>query len=161
MKSIILLRHAKSSWEMATSDHSRILAPRGVADAHNMGSFVASHLPMHCSIYCSTAARTKQTAEIIASYFPNTAPTIQFESDLYTFSCTDLETFIQSRKEDEQSIILFGHNEAITNFVNKFGSIPIDNVPTCGFVSLELPINSWSKLQKGITKKIKFPKDTL
>lgn len=159
MKSIILLRHAKSSWEMATSDHARVLAPRGIADAHNMGSFVASNLPMHCSIYCSTAVRTKQTAELIASYFPNTAPAIQFESKLYTFSCADLESFIQSRKENEQSIILFGHNEAITNFVNKFGSIPIDNVPTCGFVSLELPINSWSKLQKGITKKIKFPKD--
>lgn len=144
---------------MATSDHSRVLAPRGVADAHNVGSFVASHLPMHCSIYCSTAARTRQTAEIIASYFPNTASDIQFESDLYTFSCADLETFIQSRNEDEQSIILFGHNEAITNFVNKFGSISVSNVPTAGFVQLDFAKDTWKNLEKGTTTRIQFPTD--
>lgn len=161
MKTILLLRHAKSSWEMATSDHSRVLASRGITNAHAMGSFVAAHLPESYSMYCSTATRTRQTAEIITSYFPTTAAAVQYESDLYTFSCADLESFVQSRKDEDQAIILFGHNEAITNFVNKFGSIQIDNVPTCGFVVLELPINSWSKLQKGLTKKMKFPKDTL
>jgi len=56
-------------------------------------------------------------------------------------------------------LIIFGHNAAITNFVNKFGDIKIDNVPTCGFVSLQFKSGYWEKIQKGETKKIIIPKD--
>ncbi|MEY2869533.1 MAG: hypothetical protein RIR01_2030, partial [Bacteroidota bacterium] len=57
------------------------------------------------------------------------------------------------------SVILFGHNAAITNFVNKFGDVFIDNVPTSGFVSLQFDTDSWDSISKGKTKKIIMPKD--
>lgn len=66
---------------------------------------------------------------------------------------------IKSCNNDHDSIILFGHNAAITDFVNKFGDVLIDNVPTSGFVSINFKIDSWLDLKKGKTKHIVFPKD--
>jgi len=57
------------------------------------------------------------------------------------------------------NVILFGHNEAITNFVNKFGDVFIDNVPTCGFISLQFDANDWLSIENGTTLKTIFPKD--
>ena len=69
-----------------------------------------------------------------------------------------MERVIKSCSDVFDNVILFGHNEAITNFVNKFGDVFIDNVPTAGFVSLQFDTNSWGKIKKGETKKIIFPK---
>ena len=157
MKTILLIRHAKSNWEFASSDKNRVISERGIEDAHRMGEYLSPLLPNSFMIYSSTAVRAKQTALIITSYFPECAPEIRFDEALYTFSEPELTQFIQSIQSDIDSLILFGHNEAITNFVNKFGSIPIANVPTSGFVQLELEIDSWKSLQKGITKLIQFP----
>ncbi|MNE34705.1 hypothetical protein D3C80_1284360 [compost metagenome] len=70
-----------------------------------------------------------------------------------------MEKEIKSCDNSFESVILFGHNAAITNFVNKFGDVFIDNVPTSGFVSLQFEADSWGKITKGKTKKIIFPKD--
>jgi len=56
-------------------------------------------------------------------------------------------------------LIVFGHNAAMTNFVNKFGNVFIDNLPTSGFVSLQFDTDDWEKIKKGKTKKIIVPKD--
>jgi phosphohistidine phosphatase len=47
----------------------------------------------------------------------------------------------------------FGHNAAITNFVNIFGDVSIENVPTSGFVSIEFDTENWIEIKKGKTKK--------
>jgi phosphohistidine phosphatase len=52
----------------------------------------------------------------------------------------------------------FGHNAAITNFVNIFGDVSIENVPTSGFVSIEFDTENWIEIKKGKTKKIIVPK---
>jgi phosphohistidine phosphatase len=78
---------------------------------------------------------------------------------LYTFDERQLEKVIKSCDNSFESVILFGHNEAITNFVNKFGDVFIDNVPTSGFVSLQFDSDSWDTIDKGKTNKTIFPKD--
>jgi len=159
MKSTYLIRHAKSNWEFATSDKNRVISERGIEAAHRMGKFLAQCLPDTYAIFSSTAVRAKETAAIITSYFPESAPKIIYKEALYTFSEADLTQFIQSTQEDISTLILFGHNEAITNFVNKFGSISISNVPTAGFVQLDFAIDNWKTLEKGITTRIQFPTD--
>ncbi len=49
-------------------------------------------------------------------------------------------------------LMVFGHNYAITDFVNKYGSIFIDNVPTAGVVSINFDIDNWSEIFKGIAR---------
>ena len=108
---------------------------------------------------CSTAKRAQETALIFAQNFSYPIKSIVFKEELYTFDVNQLEKVIKSLNNDSESVILFGHNEAITNFVNKFGDIFIENVPTSGFVSLKFNSETWQSIEKGKTMKIIFPKD--
>ena len=82
-----------------------------------------------------------------------------FKEELYTFDDRKLENSIRSLSNSYNNVILFGHNEAITNFVNKFGDIFIDNVSTSGFVFLQFDTEDWQSIRDGKTKKVIFPKE--
>ena len=68
-----------------------------------------------------------------------------------------LEKSIKKCENLYDSLILFGHNEAITKFVNKFGDLYIDNVPTSGVVAMQFNIEHWRDLSKGKTLTTLFP----
>ncbi|KAF2511558.1 histidine phosphatase family protein [Flavobacterium zhairuonense] len=159
MKNLILIRHAKSSWEAPLKDFDRPLMKRGILDAHEVSSNISKYLPKTYIIWSSTAARAAETALIFAQNISYPLESIVFKDDLYTFDDKQLEKVIKSCDNSLESVILFGHNEAITNFVNKFGDVFIDNVPTSGFVSLQFDTESWDALNKGKTHKTIFPKD--
>jgi phosphohistidine phosphatase SixA len=84
---------------------------------------------------------------------------IQYEDDLYTFDASDLEKFIKTINNNIRNVLIFGHNGAITDFVNKFGDVYVDNVPTSGLVSINFEINNWKDIQKGKTITTLFPKE--
>ncbi len=79
--------------------------------------------------------------------------------DLYTFDENQLEKVIKSLNNDLENVIVFGHNAALTNFVNKFGDIFIENVPTSGLIWIKFNNPKWSLLKKGKIQKILFPRD--
>ncbi|MEL1253452.1 histidine phosphatase family protein [Flavobacterium sp. DGU38] len=159
MKNLILIRHAKSSWEAPLKDFDRPLMKRGILDAHNVSVAIGEFLPKTYTIWSSTAARATETAIIFAQNLSYPLESILFKDELYTFDERHLEKVIKSCDNSLESVILFGHNEAITNFVNKFGDVFIDNVPTSGFVSLQFDSDSWDAIDKGKTHKTIFPKD--
>ncbi len=159
MKNLILIRHAKSSWEAPLKDFDRPLMKRGILDAHDVSSNISKFLPKTYIIWSSTAARALETALIFAQNISYPIESIVYKDDLYTFDEKQLENVIKSCDNSLESVILFGHNEAITNFVNKFGDVFIENVPTSGFVSLQFDTESWDQLNKGKTHKTIFPKD--
>ncbi|PAM93848.1 histidine phosphatase family protein [Flavobacterium sp. IR1] len=159
MKNLILIRHAKSSWEAPLKDFDRPLMKKGILDAHKVSGQIAEFLPKTYIIWSSTAARASETALIFAQNLSYPIESIVYKDDLYTFDDKQLEKVIKSCDNSLESVILFGHNEAITNFVNKFGDVFIENVPTSGFVCLKFETESWDKLSKGRTQKTIFPKD--
>jgi phosphohistidine phosphatase len=159
MKNLILIRHAKSSWEAPLKDFDRPLMKRGILDAHNVSGTISNFLPKTYIIWSSTAARASETALIFAQNLSYPIESILYKDELYTFDDRQLEKVIKSCDNSFESVILFGHNEAITNFVNKFGDVFIENVPTSGFVSLQFEEDSWDKINKGKTHKTIFPKD--
>jgi phosphohistidine phosphatase len=110
-------------------------------------------------IWSSSAERASETALIFAQNISYPIESIDYKDELYTFDENKLEKVIKSCNNGIESVILFGHNEAITNFVNKFGDAFINNVPTAGFVSLQFDTDNWNTIKKGKTKKIIFPKD--
>ena len=109
-------------------------------------------------IWSSTASRASETALIFAQNISYPIENIIFKSDLYTFDGHELEKVIKSCSDLYDNVILFGHNEAITNFVNKFGDVFIENVPTSGFVSIKFDTENWESLSKGQTQKTIFPR---
>lgn len=159
MKQLILVRHAKSSWEAPLRDYDRPLTSRGIKDAHLVSSHIVNHIPKTFLVWSSAAKRASETAIIFAQNISFPVESIVFKEELYTFDERKLEQLIKSCSDDCGNLIVFGHNEAITNFVNKFGNILIDNVSTSGFVNIIFEQNSWKDLDKGVTKKVVFPSD--
>ena len=159
MKNLILIRHAKSSWEAPLHDKDRPLTSQGMQSAHLVSSNVAKFLPKTFSIWSSTAERAMETALIFAQNINFPLESILYKDELYTFDERKLEKVIKTYSNGYDSIIIFGHNEAITNFVNKFGDVYIDNVPTAGFVHIEFDNENWDTINKGKTKKTLFPRD--
>lgn len=159
MKNLILIRHAKSSWDGPVNDKDRHISNIGMKDAHLISSNVLNYLPEKFVILSSNAKRAIETATIFAQNWMCLFESIIFKDDLYTFDENQLERTIKSCNNDYENVILFGHNAAITNFVNKFGDILIDNVPTSGFVSINFNCQNWNLLSKGKTVKTLFPRD--
>jgi phosphohistidine phosphatase len=157
MKNLIIVRHAKSSWKAPLDDIYRPLSRKGIKEAHFVAEHCTKYLPSKFVIWSSTAKRASETAVIFAQTILYPLESIVYKEDLYTFELQKLENVIKSCSNVFENVIIFGHNEAITSFVNKFGDVKVKNVPTAGFVSIEFDTNSWKKISKGKVKKIIFP----
>jgi len=159
VKKIILIRHAKSSWDFPIKDHDRPLSNRGIQDAHLVSEVLGGILPKLNYILSSTAKRASETAELIAQCLNWPTDRIVFDEKLYTFDGLQLSKIVKSFNDGYENVIVFGHNDAITEFVNTFGDLYINNVPTCGVVMISFDVNSWSLIKKGSTTNTIFPRD--
>ena len=159
MKKLILIRHAKSSWEYDVIDHQRPLKERGYKDAA-LVSKVLQKLNLNIDfVLCSDAVRTRMTSEIFISELNINPEIVKLNHDLYDFSGNDLIRTIKSCDTTVNTLMVFGHNHAITDFVNTYGSTFIDNVPTSGVVIIEFDIDNWKALKPGITQNTFFPRN--
>ena len=156
---IILIRHSKSSWDFPLRDFDRPLTEIGIDKAIKIAKKTKEFIPQQFTIWSSSAKRASDTAKLIVQKWDLDANAITFSDALYTFDEKKLEELVKSCPNDCDNLILFGHNNAITDFVNKFGDIFIDNVPTAGFVSIIFETNNWKTITKGTTIKILFPRD--
>jgi phosphohistidine phosphatase len=159
MKKLILMRHAKSDWSQPAGDFERPLLPSGINDARRVGAALAEQVPEHYVVWSSTARRAMQTAFIVANSIGCPTENIILKQELYTFDMRGLERCIKTCDNLYDSLIVFGHNEAITDFVNKFGDIFIDNVPTAGCVTINFGPNNWDAIGIGITGQVILPRD--
>ncbi|KAA5821490.1 histidine phosphatase family protein [Algibacter amylolyticus] len=159
MKKLILIRHAKSSWEFNLNDHERPLKSRGVTDANLVSKKLCYALKTIDLVLCSDAQRTKLTAEIFISALGIEENLVKFNPNLYDFSGENLVRIVKDVHDSVNNLMVFGHNHAITAFVNTFGTKHIDNVPTSGVVIIEFDIEKWSALKPGKTLKTIFPRD--
>lgn len=159
MKKLILVRHAKSSWEYNVIDHERPLKKRGINDAQIISKDLITNFLDVDLVLSSDAMRTKSTASIFISNLNINEEIFTLNHDLYDFSGENLVKTIKQCHDKINCLMVFGHNHAITTFVNTFGDKYIDNVPTCGVVIIEFEINSWKNLNQGKTLKTVFPRD--
>ena len=160
MKTLYLLRHAKSSWDdPELRDFERPLSERGIRDIPMMAQRLAERGGKPDSIVVSPAVRTKTTARRMAEILGFPKDDIISNPELY-FAGTGM--FLKATRmmdETAGSAMLVGHNPAITDFVNAMigdGSAEIDNIPTCGLVELELPVEQWSDVELGSARLVSF-----
>jgi len=138
-------------------DHDRPLSSRGINDAQLVFNPNHFFLDEPYDILASSSKRTTQTAKIFCSLNNINVEDVIFTSNLYTFDAIQLEKIIKNNSKG--NLIIFGHNNAITDFVNKFGNYYIENVPTCGVVMLKFDeLNTFSP-KKGVIIKTIFPRD--
>lgn len=159
MKTLILIRHAKSSWEHNVPDHKRPLNDRGESDAILVAHYFSDKNLNPNKVMISDATRTRLTSDKFIYALNIDDNIIEYNHDLYDFSGNDLIKVIKSVDSSVDSLMVFGHNHAITGFVNSYGDKYIDNVPTCGVVIIEFNIKDWKDLKPGKTLKTLFPRD--
>lgn len=159
MKKLIIIRHAKSSWKFNVIDHERPLNDRGVNDSGLISNHLKNNNLNLDLILSSDAERAKSTANIFVSNLDINHDIFSLSHELYDFSGENLLNTIKSCDNSVNNLMVFGHNHAITSFVNTFGDIYIENVPTCGVVIIKFEIDSWQDLVRGKTIYTLFPKD--
>ncbi len=159
MKRLYLVRHAKSSWEYDLTDHKRPLNNRGFKDAHLVSTHLKGTIPLPDLVLSSDAMRALTTANIFISNLGLNEDDIVLNHDLYDFSGLNLTKVIKECDNAVNTLMVFGHNHAMTYFVNTYGNKPIGNVPTSGFTHIEMDIDSWKDLEKGVTIQTVFPRD--
>ncbi|TGV01139.1 SixA phosphatase family protein [Flavivirga rizhaonensis] len=159
MKKLIIVRHAKSSWKHNVIDHERPLNERGFKDANLVSENLKGSGLKVDLVLSSDAMRAKTTANIFTSNLNIDESIVRLNHDLYDFSGSHLIEVIKSCDDSVDALMIFGHNHAITAFVNTYGSSRIDNVPTSGVVVIEFDIVNWKSLNQGKTIQTLFPRD--
>tara|TARA_R110002033_G_scaffold167218_1_gene206250 strand:- start:31 stop:513 length:483 start_codon:yes stop_codon:yes gene_type:complete len=158
MKTAILVRHGKSSWEYNVSDRDRPLMERGIMDVNKVAKEFSSNSIHIDAAYSSPANRALHTAIIFLRTINFPYSQFELSNELYDFSGEDVYRFIRGLNNNKDTVLIFGHNEAFTHIANSLGNMYIDNVPTSGLVQLKFDTNEWSAVTKGITVQTLFPK---
>jgi phosphohistidine phosphatase len=157
MKTLHLIRHAKSSWaESFSSDAERPLNARGHKACRLMAQPILNEGCSFEHVFCSTAKRAQSTIEGIADSLPDHDIRWQLDEALYTFSSRDLLRWIRARDDELNNIVIIGHNPGLTDFCNEMGSRYIVNIPTCAYTRLEFPLDAWGNICPGSGRTISF-----
>lgn len=144
MKTVILVRHAKSSWgEEGLSDSERSLNERGKKDAPEMAKRLKDKVLKIDAFISSPAKRAKKTAKYFADEFGVDKDAIQIEPKLYGAVSSGFETVIASIHDNLNTIIIFSHNPGITDYANTLTTVHTDNIPTCGIFAVQADVESW------------------
>jgi phosphohistidine phosphatase len=150
MKTLFLVRHAKSSWKDATlADRDRPLNKRGKRDAPRMGKRLASRGARPDIMITSPAIRARKTATKIANEIGYTKHRIVVDESMYLGGTTGMLKVIRSLDHGVSTAILFGHNPGMTDLVNYLAHTDIENVPTCGVAEIHFNADSWADVVGG------------
>jgi len=150
LKYIYLVRHAKSSWDSPNlADFDRPLNKRGKRDAPFMGDILKAKKIVPSVMISSTAKRAITTAKIIAKKIGYADKSIKRSVDAYSFEDIDWLRLLRKQSDSMESIMLFGHNPAMTDLANLLtkGAF-VDNIPTCGIYAIQFEIDSWKTLDR-------------
>ncbi|MCO5723805.1 SixA phosphatase family protein [Robiginitalea marina] len=157
MKELILVRHAKSSWDYDADDADRPLKERGISDAHRVAAAVAARLPEVQAVFSSPANRALHTCMILMRELGIPLEKLRVHRDLYDFSGTSVRDFVHGLDEGLHRVMVFGHNHAMTYIANAWGNKYVENVPTAGLVYLDLQAATWKEVSTGKTRMTVFP----
>lgn len=158
MKTVLLLRHAKSSWdEPQLPDHLRPLAPRGKKAAPRIGSYMAEQGLQPGLVLCSPARRALDTWNLVSEQLGGVTQ-VDILEDLYHTSPATLLALIGELPDSIDSVLLVGHNptfeelalslagegdeEGLAEMARKY--------PTGALAVIDFPIERWREIQAGL-----------
>ncbi|RZK22387.1 MAG: histidine phosphatase family protein [Hymenobacter sp.] len=150
MKTLYLMRHAKSSWSFDDlSDRERPLNDRGRDDAPRMGQALAArHLTLDL-IVSSPAVRALSTAVLVARELKYPHDSIKVEPDIYEAEVATLLAVINELPDAANSVLLTGHNPTITDVANHLSPSPLSGeMPTAGVLCLHFQTERWAEVQR-------------
>ena len=162
MRSLWLLRHAKSSWDdPELPDHDRPLAPRGRSAASLMATHLEREGPRPRLVVCSSARRARET---LAAVLPALGSdlTARVDPTLYTFSGARLLEAVLALPNGSDDVMLVGHNPAMQELASALARegarLPAlrEKYPTGALAGLELDVDVWVDAAPGCARLVTF-----
>ena len=146
MKTLLVLRHAKSSWDdPGLDDHERPLNKRGRRDAPRMGELVREYGLIPDVVISSDAVRARLTAEAVVEA-ARYAGEIQMDRNLYLAHPADILSVLRTVRESAETVMIVGHNPGLEALVEQLTGEPQD-LPTAALAQIRLPIDRWRDLK--------------
>jgi phosphohistidine phosphatase len=144
MKSILLIRHAKSSWDdLSMADIDRPLNDRGKRDAPMMADRLGDKGVEIDAFISSPAKRARKTAEIFSKALGHGKKDVDLKDELYEASDSDFASVVASLSNNLNTVAIFSHNPGITDYANSLTPTHIDNIPTTGIFAVHAETNDW------------------
>ena len=171
MKTVYLLRHAKSDWgDPAIKDHDRSLNERGREAAPKIGAHIKSKRYKPDTILCSTARRTVETFDLIKEA---SGSNVKFEETLYLAEPRHLIERLRWLDDGLKSAMIIGHNPGMEQLANALARVPAnageeklhrrmrEKFSTCALAVIKLPVSAWREVKPGTGTLIDFvrPRD--
>lgn len=167
MKQLLLLRHAKAVTESPGGDHARVLNARGREDAARMGGFLNMKKLTPDRVFCSSAARTMETWQLVAPEL-RSAPQAVFLDGLYLASWKAILNIIRAAPDAANTMLIIGHNPGLEECALALEHKPDskeerarvadlhEKFPTCSLAVFECDIAHWRELATGANKLAAF-----
>jgi phosphohistidine phosphatase len=148
MKTLLLLRHAKSSWDEAgIADFERPLAPRGRKDAPRMGKTLAKRGPVPDAVVSSPAERARQTVEaFLVAAGLELQP--KFDEKIYAASSETLVDVVRRLPPRRSCVLLVGHNPGFEELLARLTGSPAE-MPTAALACIDFETRAWSEIRDG------------
>jgi phosphohistidine phosphatase len=158
MKTLYIVRHAKSSWKDATlHDFKRALSKRGEHDLLLMGKLLREKGARVDYILSSSATRAKRTASGLADALGGGKERVIYDDRLYEASLKDLLKALRNLPKSAKSVMLVGHNPSLNILLDYL--VPknrIDNIVTTAVAKVGLDIDSWSQVKEGVGELLEY-----
>ena len=152
MKTLYIVRHAKSSWgDLTLPDFDRPLNERGKKDAPIMAQRLLKRKIQIDQFVSSPANRAFKTCKLFCQEFNSPLERIMLVDELYHAPKDTFYNVIERADNRLKSIALFSHNPGITDFVNSLADdVCIDNMPTCAVFAISSPIQHWADFKTAV-----------
>mgnify|MGYP003042413655 CR=1 FL=1 len=149
MKRLIVVRHAKSSWDdVSLPDFERPLNERGKHDAPMMAKRILDRKVDIDAFITSPAKRARRTASLFAKEFGQDKEDLILIDELYHAGPEEFYKAIEKAPAKAKTIAIFSHNPGITEFVNSLTDTRVDDMPTCAVYAVKAPIEQWSEFRQ-------------
>ena len=158
MKTLYIIRHAKSSWgDFKLPDFERPLNERGRTDAPIMAKRSLAKKIKIDAFVSSPAKRAKKTCKLFCAEYQAKEEDIIFIEKLYLASAGIFFEVIKELDNKYEHVAVFAHNPGITDFVNRLcENIHIDEMPTCSIFAADCNIEKWEDLKETENKFLFF-----
>jgi phosphohistidine phosphatase len=148
MKQLLLIRHAKSSWDNPSlSDSERPLNERGKKDAPEMAKRLSDKKIRIDALVSSPAKRAKQTSKHFAKEFDLKKKNIVLEPTLYEAGEENFYKVVENLKNKWDCVVIVSHNPGITSFADSLTETKSDDMPTCSVFAVKIDTDKWNNFK--------------
>jgi phosphohistidine phosphatase len=148
MKTLLVIRHAKSEQGLLLNDFDRPLNDRGKRDAPAMAKKILEKGAQPQLLVSSPAKRARKTAEYFFKEAKLSESCFILKSELYHAHPAVFFEVVEELDDNYNCVAIFSHNPGITAFVNQLCPVRLDNMPTCGVFAVNIHTAKWKDFRK-------------